>query len=133
MLYTRKGDAGTTKDFKSAPGVRKSKSSCQTEALGALDELNSFLGLAKVKSADVVWLVQGKPPADVVHWVQNCLFSVQAETAGADKKIGQEKVTEMESVIDAIEKELPPIKTFFISSQEHTKKFANKMLAPFQI
>jgi len=115
MLYTRKGDAGTTKDFASKPGERKSKSSCQTEALGALDELNSFLGLVKVKSADMVWQVQGKSPADIVHWVQNCLFSVQAETAGADKKIGQEKVTETESIIDAIEKELPPIKTFFIS------------------
>ena len=115
MLYTRKGDAGTTKDFKSGPGVRKSKSSCQTEALGALDELNSFLGLAKVKAAGVGWKVQGKPPAEIIHWVQNCLFSVQAETAGADKRIGQEKVTEMEGWIDVIESELPPIKTFFNS------------------
>jgi cob(I)alamin adenosyltransferase len=115
MLYTRKGDAGTTKDFKSGPGVRKSKSSCQTEALGALDELNSFLGLAKVKEAGVAWTVNGKSLVQIVHWVQNCLFSVQAETAGADKKVGQEKVTEMENWIDAIERELPPIKTFFIS------------------
>ncbi len=115
MLYTRKGDAGTTKDFKSGPGVRKSKSSCQTEALGALDELNSFLGLAKVKSAEATWKVQEKALPELVHSVQNCLFSVQAETAGADKRIGQEKVAEMEGVIDAIEKELPPIKTFFIS------------------
>ncbi len=115
MLYTRKGDAGTTKDFKSGPGVRKSKSSCQTESLGALDEPNSFLGLAKVKSASTDWKVNGKSFPDIVHWTQNCLFSVQAEVAGADKKIGQEKVTEMESLIDAMEKEMPPIKTFFIS------------------
>ena len=67
MLYTRKGDAGTTKDLKSWPGERKSKSSCQTEAL-CLDELNSFLGLVKLKSAD----------AGVIEWCQNCLFTVQA-------------------------------------------------------
>ena len=115
MLYTRKGDNGTTKDFKSGPGVRKSKSSCQTEVLGALDELNSYLGLAKVRSAGAAWMVQGKPPADIVHWAQNCLFSIQAEAAGADKKIGQEKIVEMEATIDAIERELPPITTFFIS------------------
>jgi cob(I)alamin adenosyltransferase len=115
MLYTRKGDAGTTKDFKSGPGQRKSKSSCQTEALGALDELNSFLGLIKVKAAEAKWKVNGKSPSEIVHWIQNCLFSVQAETAGADKKVGQGKVNEMESLIDAIESELPPIKTFFIS------------------
>ena len=115
MLYTRKGDAGTTKDFKSGPSARKSKSSCQTEALGALDELNSFLGVAKVKSAGLAWSVNGKPPADIVAWIQNALFSVQAEVAGADKRVGQGKVAEMEAWIDWIEKELPPIKTFFIS------------------
>jgi len=115
MLYTRKGDAGTTKDFRSAPGVRKSKSSCQTEALGALDELGSFLGLAKVKAAGASWHVNGKPPADIVFSTQNALFSVQAEVAGADKRVGQGKVTEMEAWIDWIEKEMPPIKTFFIS------------------
>lgn len=122
MLYTRKGDSGTTKDFKSGPGARKSKSSCQTESLGALDELNSFLGLARVKSSSVDWEVpsggdgsDGKSPSEIIQWCQNCLFTVQAEVAGADKKISQEKVSQMESLIDAMEKEMPPIKTFFIS------------------
>jgi cob(I)alamin adenosyltransferase len=115
MLYTRKGDGGTTKDLKSGPGQRKSKSSCQTESLGALDELNSFLGLAKVKVADVIWSVNGKSPVEIIVWAQNCLFTVQAEIAGADKKVGQHKVIEMEGWIDWMEKEMPPIKTFFIS------------------
>jgi cob(I)alamin adenosyltransferase len=115
MLYTRKGDSGTTKDFKSGPGQRKSKSSCQTESLGALDELNSFLGLAKVKVADVTWSVNGKSPTEIIVWAQNCLFTVQAEIAGADKKVGQDKIIEMEGWIDSMEKEMPPIKTFFIS------------------
>lgn len=115
MLYTRKGDAGTTKDFKSGPGVRKSKSSCQTEALGALDELNSFLGLVKVKSAGADWSVNGRAPEDIVMWAQECLFSVQAEVAGADKRVGQVKVSDMESWIDAMESEMPPIRSFFIS------------------
>lgn len=115
MLYTRKGDSGTTKDFKSGPGVRKSKSSCQTEALGALDELNSFLGLVKVRASDVSWNVNGKAPADILLWVQNGLFSVQAEIAGADKRVGQAKVAEMEGWIDWAEREMPPIKSFFIS------------------
>jgi len=115
MLYTRKGDSGTTKDFKSGPGQRKSKSSCQTEALGALDELNSFLGLVKVKSADISWDVNGKKPTEILFWTQNCLFSIQAEIAGADKRVGETKVKEMEEWIDVAEKEMPPIKTFFIS------------------
>jgi len=115
MLYTRKGDSGTTKDFKSKPGERKSKSSCQTESLGALDELGAFLGLAKLAAAKVDWLVDDAKPADIVLWTQNCLFTVQAEVAGADMKVGQDKVLQMEAWADWIEKELPPIKTFFIS------------------
>lgn len=122
MLYTRKGDNGTTKDFKSGPGVRTSKSSCQTEALGASDELNSFLGLAKVKAAVAMhegplagWRIDGKAPAEIVAWVQDSLFSVQAELAGADKRVGDAKVRQMEAWIDSMEKDMPPIKSFFIS------------------
>ena len=114
MFYTREGDDGTTKVLNKKPDVRVLKSSCQTEALGVLDELNSFLGLVKVKDK-VTWSVDWKQPADIIHWVQNCLFTVQAEVAGSDKKITKEKVDEMERIIDTIEKELPKIKTFFIS------------------
>ena len=115
MLYTRKGDSGTTKDFKSGPGVRKSKSSCQTESLGASDELNSFLGLVKVKAVTLDWRVEGRTPTDIIWWVQDSLFSVQAELAGADKRVGEDKVKLMETWIDAMEREMPPIKSFFIS------------------
>jgi cob(I)alamin adenosyltransferase len=52
MLYTRKGDDGTTRTFGSKKIERISKSSCQTESLGALDELNSFIGLVKIKGRD---------------------------------------------------------------------------------
>ena len=115
MLYTRKGDAGTTKDFKSGPGVRKSKSSCQTEALGASDELNSFLGIAKVKAAKTDWKLCGQAFTKIISWIQECLFSIQAELAGADKTVTDSKVKQMEKWIDTAESEMPPIKTFFIS------------------
>ncbi|MEN9523964.1 MAG: cobalamin adenosyltransferase PduO [Candidatus Parcubacteria bacterium] len=120
MLYTRKGDSGTTKAFNTKSGQRISKSSCQTEALGALDELNSFSGLLKVKLADVSWKVnisasENKTPAEIIQWVQECLFIVQAEVAGADKEIDQTKVDHIEWTVDWIEKEMPSIKTFFIS------------------
>ena len=115
MLYTGKGDNGTTKMFDSAPGKRQSKSSCQTESLGALDELNSFLGIVKVKSAGLEWKQNGRNMSDIIDWAQNCLFIIQAEVAGAGKTIVEERVKEVESIVDAIEKEMPPITTFFIS------------------
>ena len=48
MLYTRKGDNGTTKTF--SCDQRLSKSSTIAEALGGLDEINSFLGIVKMHS-----------------------------------------------------------------------------------
>ena len=120
MLYTRKGDSGTTKMFDSKSGQRISKSSCQTETLGALDELNSFIGLVKVRSVDAKYSVAvsadlQRSPSEIVEWVQGCLFIIQAEVAGAQKTISEDKIQKVEFVVDWIEKEMPPIKTFFIS------------------
>jgi cob(I)alamin adenosyltransferase len=50
-----------------------------------------------------------------VHDIQKNLFIIQAELAGASMSIDEEKIKEIEIIIDSIEKELPPIKTFFIS------------------
>ena len=106
MLYTRKGDNGTTKTF--GCDQRISKSSAIAEALGTMDEINSFLGICKVMGEKLGF-------AEIVNNAQQNLFTIQAELAGADKKIGEDKVKEIESIVDGIEKELPPIKTFFVS------------------
>ena len=113
MLYTRKGDDGTTKTF--GCDQRISKSSAVAEALGSLDETNSYLGLCKVVSEKSGLELGGKKFSEIVHGVQENLFIIQAEVAGADKKISEAKIKEIEAFIDAAEKELPPIKTFFIS------------------
>ena len=109
MLYTRKGDNGTTKTF--GCDQRISKSSATAEALGAMDETNSFLGLAKVKTAEKGNAEQ----AAFIQSIQENLFIIQAEIAGADKHLQPAKVLALETETDRIEKELPPITTFFIS------------------
>lgn len=115
MLYTRKGDTGTTKTF--GCDQRISKSSSIAEALGSLDEINSFLGLIKVKSANLTFnLPIGKiVVSETINRIQQDLFIIQAELAGAPKTIEQNKVMWLEGIIDGIEKTLPPIKTFFVS------------------
>ena len=131
MLYTRKGDDGKTKTF--GCDQRVSKSSAIAEALGSLDEINSYLGLCKVKSQkdkfskaespdaskeafrEKILEIQGQAVSDIIHEVQKNLFIIQAELAGASMHIDENKVKEMEKIIDMIEHELPPIKSFFIS------------------
>lgn len=104
MLYTRKGDNGTTKTF--GCDQRISKSSIVAEALGSLDEVNSFLGVLRARDTK---------HSKIILEVQQNLFIVQAEVAGSAMSISAEKVKEVEKIVDDIEKILPPIKSFFIS------------------
>jgi cob(I)alamin adenosyltransferase len=116
MLYTGKGDNGTTKLFDSKSGERVSKSSMLFEALGTLDELNSYLGLCKVLSKEKGFILKDiNSFGSIVHDIQQNLFIIQAELAGSEMTINIEKVKEIENIINKIEIELPPIKTFFIS------------------
>ena len=114
MLYTGKGDDGTTKTF--GCDQRISKSSAIAEALGSLDEINSFLGLCKIKSEkEKLLLPEGVISSDVILNIQKNLFIIQAEVAGSEMSITEDKIKDIEKIINDIEKELPPIKSFFIS------------------
>ena len=108
MLYTRKGDTGTTIFF--GTKRRFPKNSSRIEALGALDELNSLLGLCKAKSKRKI--------AAVLDDAQNDLFIIQAEIAAAyarsGKKLPEGRVHEIEKVVDGIEKKIPKIAHFTV-------------------
>ena len=113
MLYTRKGDKGDTYFFESKD--RFSKSGDRAEALGALDEINSLLGICKAEARKTDIQIEGRTLPHILEQVQQDLFIIQAALAGADKQITQEKVDFLEKIVDWIEKELPPITTFFLS------------------
>ena len=107
-LFTGRGDKGTTTAF-GCNQQRISKSSELPEALGALDELNAFIGFVKMRST-----VEPRI-AKTLREIQENLFIIQAETAGADKKLKDRTVKKVSEVINEIEKEIPPIKGFSIS------------------
>jgi len=118
MLYTGKGDGGTTKVLDSKERVPKS--SPLPECLGTLDELNSFIGLCKVCASDEpnFFVRIGKRKrhvSEILHGVQEVLFVIQAETAGAKKRVKKERVTEVETIVNTIEKVIPPITKFSIA------------------
>ncbi len=127
MLYTGKGDNGDT-DYPGAP-TRVSKTDPVVEALGAIDELNAWIGYCRVKAAqDVQKLPVTHYPATAgprlgggqlpitraLHDVQQDLFIIQAELVGM-KKIEEGRVRFLESIIAGMEKELPPIETFLLA------------------
>ena len=130
MLYTRKGDGATTKTLHC--DQRFSKSLAVAEALGAVDELNSLLGFVGIKCQGLTLIGKGESLPQgltlklVLGEVQQNLFIVQAELAGAPPRtqrgsrpqpftISSNKVRALEKIIDGIEQELPPIKSFFVA------------------
>lgn len=113
MLYTGKGDKGDTGVFEDKKRI--SKNSARAEALGTVDELNAFLGVCKTQDFASVFNVRNDSFSEVVDEVQQNLFVVQAELAGAEKTIEEEKVTRLEELINTIEGDLPEITSFFVA------------------
>jgi cob(I)alamin adenosyltransferase len=111
-LYTRKGDNGTTKLF--GCDQRMSKSSTIAEALGSVDEINALIGVLKMDAGDAS-AVNDLSYHALLSDVQQDLFVVQAQLAGADKQMDAARVEKVEGWINAIEQELPPITSFFVS------------------
>ena len=113
MLYTGNGDKGTTSYLGSARRVPKN--ALVIESLGALDELNSLLGVCRAK-ADM-------DTKQLLLDVQNDLFTIQAEIAGSSKRIGGERTVFLSETTDLIEKEMPPIRTFFVAGEVELSAF----------
>ena len=113
MLYTKEGDDGKTKFLEC--NQRFSKSSIIAEALGDIDEFNSFLGFCKIKVENIKFdVLNGVSFYKVLHKIQNDIFIIQVEITGGEKTIKIEKIKYLENIIDNIEKQIPPIKNFII-------------------
>ena len=108
MFYTGKGDAGDTSLFGDSSRVFKDSDVC--EALGTLDELNSFIGFVKNEDIDV----NDFELRDALTAVQQSLFTVQGEIAGAKVAVTQEKVEELEEIINSIEENVSPVVAFIV-------------------
>jgi cob(I)alamin adenosyltransferase len=103
-IYTRGGDAGETS---LGDGSRVSKLDPLVKAYGAVDELNSLLGWAKVE-------------ADGLERVQNELFDLGADLsvpyAAGDRKlrVTQEYVDRLEADCDEANAPLPELRSFVL-------------------
>lgn len=118
MLYTRKGDDGTTKLFDCPQGTRVLKSDFVFEVLGSLDELNSMLGYGKVLARDAhttLCMNTGRVMyEEIITMFQQVLFCIQAELGGSNVHPTHDHTLFLEEVIYEIEMVLPPVKSFII-------------------
>lgn len=122
MLYTGKGDNGTTKTLNI--NERVSKDHKTIEALGSLDETNSFLGIVRCSLSQKNSLkIEGRAFSEIIFDVQQNLFIIQAEIAGASINLDQGKVVLCEQLIASAEKNLPPITSFLISGEGEGSSF----------
>ncbi len=106
-IYTKTGDRGTSQLGHS---LRVRKDDVRLEAIGALDELNSALGMANYTL---------KKPDDVIGQVQSDLLLAGAALSGTlnGEDIAEKferKTAELEGKIDEIEAALPPLKNFIL-------------------
>ncbi len=110
-IYTKTGDKGETGLF---GGDRVAKDSPRIDAYGAVDELNSLLGIIRA-------LRLNKKIDRVLLGVQNDLFVVGADlaTRRASKRsliprISPSHVAALEKAIDSLQLSLRPLKTFIL-------------------
>lgn len=112
-FFTGKGDKGTTKLFDSPKGVRVTKSSPIFECLGQLDELNAITGWCRVACPED-FSFQKRNGSEILHEVQDHIFTILAEVAGAQKSVPQESTEKISELIKAIESDLPEVKSFLV-------------------
>lgn len=116
-VYTKKGDSGTTSLLS---GRRVSKLYPEIKAVGALDELNSFVGLLRTEY---------KPEGELLEEIQWDLFNAGSMIIN-DNNLDITNVTEadievLETVMDGMNEQLPDLKNFILPKGSKAVSYAH--------
>lgn len=112
-IYTRRGDRGETDLF---GGERVAKDHLRVEAYGAVDELNSALGICRSKT-------RHDDLREMLQQLQGRLFELGSYLATPDARHreksgmtepGAADVEQIEGWIDGLEKDLEPLRRFIL-------------------
>ncbi len=113
-IYTKTGDAGETSLF---DNTRVSKAHERVDAYGEVDELNACLGVVGAHLTDKDLIAE-------VARIQADLFALGSELADPAKRIAERvakahirpsDTQRLESIIDRLEEELPPLRRFILA------------------
>lgn len=108
-IYTKKGDKGQTSTMRG----KISKSDELAEALGTIDELNSWLGVYREQILNSKHEDPNKfKIPDELKKIQSNLMTVNAILAGANKEFKAYETKHLENLIDKLQAKLPKLANF---------------------
>jgi cob(I)alamin adenosyltransferase len=118
-IYTKTGDKGQTSLI---GGTRVPKHHIRIEAYGTIDELNSYLGIIRDSMVTDFVDVHGlETTKQFIIDIQEKLFTIGSHLASDPEKsrmklpeITDAHITLLETAMDEMEKELPPLKNFVL-------------------
>lgn len=103
-IYTKKGDSGITSLLS---GARINKTTPTIRAVGALDELNSFIGLLRSELES--------PQLEEIQWNLFNAGAIIINDSGAElQQITEEDITKLEKAMDEMDAILPKLKNFIL-------------------
>ena len=118
-IYTRTGDAGQTQ---LVGGQRLSKDDLRIESYGTVDELNAFIGAARVSVEEIapkrerLWAF-----AAILKRIQHELFNLGSILATLPPDVGPKQpritaaeITQLEMEIDRANEDLPALRSFVL-------------------
>ncbi len=103
-IYTKTGDRGTTSTFHG----RITKDNQLAKALGAIDELNSCIGLSRHQNSVDTELKR----------IQKNLLTIGSSLSGSGLKISALETRNLEKLIDKLTKDLPKLANFIYPKGE---------------
>ncbi|HVY95166.1 MAG TPA: cob(I)yrinic acid a,c-diamide adenosyltransferase [Bryobacteraceae bacterium] len=118
-VYTRRGDSGETS---LVGGQRRPKDDLRIEAYGTVDELNSFVGLARESAIELAPRAPGLAAlAGILQRVQNELFNLGAVLATLPEdlhpkqaRITKTETAQLEREMDRMNEGLPALRSFVL-------------------
>jgi cob(I)alamin adenosyltransferase len=91
-----------------ADGKKLSKDDIRVEAIGTMDEINSFLGLVYAQLAD-------EDLKAMIDYIQRNLCRINSVLGNANVTFDRSRVHAIEKMIQKLETGLPPLRNFILS------------------